>query len=60
MSKVMKVRDLKNIINNLCNDYTVVVEDFDNPGETVNILSVEIAIDTNQVILKNWERTCEE
>ncbi|MEK4025437.1 hypothetical protein [Sporosarcina sp. FSL W7-1283] len=50
----MDVNQLKSIIMHLDEDYKVKIEDKEDPSETLSINSVEISLETKEVILKNW------
>lgn len=50
----MKVKELKEIIMNLNDDYDVVMEEQNDKVDTVNIQGVEISIYTKEVVFKNY------
>ena len=50
----MKVKELKEIIMNLNDDYDVVMEEQNDKVDTVNIQGVEISTYTKEVVFKNY------
>jgi hypothetical protein len=51
---ILIIKELKEIIMNLDDDYKVYMEEQDEKIDTVPIKGVEISIDTKEIILKNW------
>jgi hypothetical protein len=52
--KVLKIKDLKQIIMNLDDSYDVEMEEQQDKVDTIQIKGVEISLETKQVIFKNW------
>lgn len=50
----MKVKELKQIIMHLDDSYDIEMEEQEDKVDTIQIKSVEISIETKQVIFKNW------
>lgn len=50
----MKIKQLKEIIMNLDDSYDVFMEEQEEKVDTIPIKSVEISLETKEVIFKNW------
>lgn len=50
----MKIKQLKEIIMNLDDNYDISMEEQQDKIDTISIKSVEISVETKEVILKNW------
>jgi hypothetical protein len=51
---LLQLKELKEIIMNLDDSYEVYMKEREEDFDTVPLKSVEVSVDTHEVILKNW------